>query len=143
MEIKATSKFDYETIKDFVRFSMFPNSNAKKYMTGFIIYFSVMTMVILLLMMIFGVSKYMLILLVLMIVFFAIMLFFYFMLPKIQYNALGKMKDAENEFTFYDDYIRASTNIEGMSGISEIKYSMIAVMKFNKKIRELYKKQLP
>ncbi|MBE7064399.1 MAG: hypothetical protein E7384_01085 [Ruminococcaceae bacterium] len=125
MEIKATSKFDYETMRDYVRFSAVPKSDAKKHMI-FNIFSSVAAIVVIIFVMfLFGISKTMLVLLIGIIIMFGISLFMYYVMPKIQYNSLGKMQNVENEFTFYDDYLRATSNTDGINGESKMKYCMI------------------
>ena len=49
----------------------------------------------------------------------------YFLLPKIRYNSLAKMKDIINEYTFCDEVLIITTKGAEYNGESEIKYSLI------------------
>ena len=50
--------------------------------------------------------------------------FMYFGLPKIQYKALAKMKDAENEYVFCDNVLKTFTKSQEYNGEAEIEYSL-------------------
>ena len=51
--------------------------------------------------------------------------FAYWIFPKIQYKSLGKLADIENEFVFYDDVIKITSNNTEYSGEAELKYTVI------------------
>ncbi|MBQ3518923.1 MAG: YcxB family protein [Clostridia bacterium] len=48
-----------------------------------------------------------------------------FAMPKYQYNALEKMKDAVNNFAFYDDSIHIVLSAQEYNGETDMQYSMI------------------
>lgn len=51
--------------------------------------------------------------------------FFYFVFPQIQFKGLHKMKQIENEYTFYDEHIRVLSRGEEYTGEAELRYTMI------------------
>ena len=55
---------------------------------------------------------------------FLLSIYMYFLLPKITYNALANLKDAENEFVFTNDSLKITTKSEKYTGESEIEYSV-------------------
>ncbi|MBQ8164669.1 MAG: YcxB family protein [Clostridia bacterium] len=119
MEIKATSKYDYETARAF-----YYVLTLKRIVIDIII-FAVLEAIVLLKIFLFGISTMMLAVAILIPVELLVICLFHFVGAKRFYNSLGKMKNVENEFTFFEDSFRAVSKIEGMNGGSEIKYSMI------------------
>ena len=51
--------------------------------------------------------------------------YLYFILPKIRYKALVKMKGTENEYTFCEDVIKIVTTNNDYNGTAEINYSLL------------------
>ena len=52
-------------------------------------------------------------------------IYFYYILPRIKYNAMSKLQNAETEFVFYDNSMKVFTTGAGLAGQSEIQYSLI------------------
>ncbi len=61
-----------------------------------------------------------------------------FAVPKYQYNALVNMKDAVNNYLFYDDRIHITTTGQDFNGETEIKYSLLFKAGETKKYLFLY-----
>ena len=49
----------------------------------------------------------------------------YFLLPRLQYNSMSKMKDISNDYIFRDEDFIASTDSEQYKGNSVIRYSLL------------------
>ena len=49
----------------------------------------------------------------------------YFLMPRIQYNSMSKMKDIGNSYTFHDEYFTAATDSEDYKGDSIITYTVL------------------
>ena len=58
------------------------------------------------------------------IILFLLECYLYFLLPKIRYKALAKMKDAENEYIFCDNVLKTFTKSQEYNGEAEIEYSL-------------------
>ncbi|MBR6764923.1 MAG: YcxB family protein [Clostridia bacterium] len=123
MEIKAKCKYDLDSVKAWTRLNMFKQADPKKRMILWNIIYTILCIVIIWEIVTFGTDALMLILLGVCLLFQLLVLFLYFIAPKIQYKALAKMRDAENEYFFGDDTLKASTKGEEYNGASEIQYS--------------------
>ncbi len=49
----------------------------------------------------------------------------YFLMPRLQYNSMSKMKDISNDYIFRDDYFFASAGSEEYKGALTVKYSLL------------------
>ena len=106
MEIRAKCKFDFVSIRALTHLSLFKKANPQKSFFTWTIISAILAVVIILEMIIF--SDTMLIgLLCVAIILFLLECYLYFLLPKIRYNALAKMKNAENQ------YITLSLSLNG------------------------------
>lgn len=124
MEIRAKCHYNLDAINALVRLSMFKRNDPKKRMILWTILYALLFGVILLEKMIFRVD---LPLDILFIIEFATLLYLYFgyfLLPKIRYHAMSKMKEIANEYIFYDDQLHVSSNSEDYHGTAEIKYDL-------------------
>lgn len=124
MEIRAKSKFDYDSIKALIYVSLYKKANPKKNFIAQTIVAAFLALVVTLEMIIFSDTELVLLLCVL-ITIILIQAFVYFILPKIRYNAMLNMKGIENEFVFTDDGVRIVSKSEDYNGEGEIKYSML------------------
>ena len=126
MEIKAQSNFDLDTIKAFSRLQLFKKHEPKKRMIFWTVACSILLIIVVLEVIFLDVNPSLLYVLGgVLVVVFALECYWYFFLPKIQYNALGKMKDIENEFLFCDNAIKVCSKNEEFCGTSEIEYSAL------------------
>ena len=123
MEIKAKCKFDFESTRALTHLSLFKKANPKKRFLTWTIISAILAVIIILEMIIF--SDAMLIeLLCVAIILFLLECYLYFLLPKIRYKALAKMKDAENEYVFCDNVLKTFTKHQEYNGEAEIEYSL-------------------
>ena len=123
MEIKAKCKFDFQSIRALTHLSLFKKANPKKRFLTWSIISGILAVIIILEMIIF--SDAMLIeLLCVAVILFLLECYLYFLLPKIRYKALAKMKDAENEYIFCDNVLKAFTKSQEYNGEAEIEYSL-------------------
>ena len=125
MKITAKSKFNYKTIRDFIRTTSFYKTNPMKKLVIYCAIFAVLAVSILLEMYLLGPQTYLTVMLIVALVVVLLELYIYFILPRIQYNALGQMKGCTNEFTFTDDSIRLVSLDNGFSGESRIDYKVL------------------
>ncbi len=124
MEIKAKCKFDFDSIRALTHLTMFKKANPKKRLVFWSVAFSILFVVIILEIIAFGMDSILLVLLGVEILWFMLMCFWYFIIPRIQYKSLAKMKDVENEYTFYDNMLKVSTKSQEYNGEAEIEYSL-------------------
>jgi len=123
MEIKAKCKFDFDSIRALTHLSLFKKANPKKKFLSWSIISAILAVIIILEMIIF--SDAMLIeLLCIAGLLFLLECYLYLLLPKIRYKALAKMKDAENEYIFCDNVLKAFTKSQEYNGEAEIEYSL-------------------
>lgn len=123
MEIKAKCKFDFDSIRALTHLSLFKKANPKKRFLTWSIISAILAVVIILEMIVF--SNSMLIeLLCVAGVLFLLECYLYLLLPKIRYNALAKMKDAQNEYVFCDNVLKTFTKSNEYNGEAEIEYSL-------------------
>ena len=138
MEIQASSKFDYESMKALTHVTFYGKRNPK----NIFIIISVFVGIIPLLPAVLAflcVGYFSLDLMAYMytdsdflfeIVFVAVLLelfncFMYFWAPKIQFRNLKKMQNIQNDFIFYDDYIKVTSVNAEYNGEGEIQYSLL------------------
>ena len=123
MEIKAKCKCDFESIRALTHLSLFKKANPKKRFLTWSIISGILAVIIILEMIIF--SDAMLVeLLCVAGILFLLECYLYFLLPKIRYKALAKMKDAENEYIFCDNVLKTFTKSQEYNGEAEIEYSL-------------------
>lgn len=125
MEINAASKYDFEAIKSLTHLWMFKRADPKKRMIFWSIAYAILTAVVILEMIVFGFDTILMVVLGCGLLSYLLLCYLYFLLPKIQYNSLAKMKNIVNEYTFLDDKINIVTKSDQYNGMGEIKYSLI------------------
>ena len=123
MEIKAKCKFDFESIKALTHLSLFKRANPKKRFLTWSIISTLLVVIIVLEMIIFS-DTTLIELLCVAVVLFLFECYLYFLLPKVRYKALAKMKNAENEYTFCDTFLKTFTKNQEYNGEAEIEYSL-------------------
>lgn len=125
MKITAKSKFNYKTIKSFVRTSTFRKRDPLKQMLIYCLIAVLLIAVLCVEMYLLGVSKMPFILLLVAVAMLLLELYFYFVLPRIYYKRLGELKGCTNEFTFTDECIRMTSCDNGFSGETCIDYKVL------------------
>ena len=124
MEIRAKCKYDYETCKAVAYVAGYKKSNPKKVIALRIAVYLVLVLLNVAVAYTGEVkSGYGLMLVCAMLV--LLELFMYFVLPRIQYNSMSKMKDVGNDYVFHDEEFTATTVSEHFSGQDVMKYSLI------------------
>ena len=123
MEIRAKCKLDFESIKALTHLSLFKKAKPKKRFLIWSIISAILSVIIIFEMIVF--SDAMLIeLLCVSVILFLLECYLYFLLPKIRYKALAKMKDAENQYIFCDNVLKTFTKSQEYNGEAEIEYSL-------------------
>ena len=124
MEIKAKCKYDYETMKALTRLWFAGKGNPKTIFIALLAGVSALLVICLLEIFLFSNNNFAILLVALPFLGF-LFIYFYFILPRIRYNAMSKLQNAETEFVFYDNSMKAFTTGEGIAGQSEIQYSLL------------------
>lgn len=124
MEIKAKCKFDLDSIKALTHVSTYKKSNPKKTVLARAIFCSVLLLAATVQLALFGFRSILILLIALDLLIVAIDAFMYWGLPRIQYKAFVKLKDAENDYIFTNDVLKVTTKGEIYSGEAEIGYSL-------------------
>lgn len=125
MEIRAKCKFDFDAIKALTHLSTYKKSNPKRTVRSRAILYFVLLLMVIAELIVFGFNFFPIILIVVALFAIAVDLFMYFALPQIQYKALAKMKNAENNYLFCDNVIKVLTKSEEYNGEAEIEYSLL------------------
>ena len=126
MEIKAKATYNLEAMKALTHLWMFKKSDPKKHMIMWSVLDFLLLVILIAELIMFGVSLITLVLVGADVFLCLLECYWYFILPKIRYNTLGKLKDATNEYTFYDDMMCGVTKSDEYNGESEIKYTGIS-----------------
>ena len=124
MEIKASCKYDLNAMKAFTRRSMYIKANPKSRMIVTTILYSILMLLVVFCLIVVGHNSTLYTILGLCVLALLWLYFTYFLSPIIKYNAQVKMKDAKNEYIFYDDMIKASTEGDEFNGETKIEYSL-------------------
>lgn len=123
MEIRAGSKYDFETIKAFTHVQVYKKKDPRKAFVLHSVIWAILTAVLVLELVFIYRDGIMFILLGLGVILFAVRCFTYFKIPQKQYKAMGSQQNLENEFIFCDDVIKISSSNDLYSGTEEISYS--------------------
>lgn len=125
MEIKASCKYDLNAMKAFTRRNMYIKANPKSRMIVTTILYAILMLLIVFCLIVFGHNSTLYTILGLCVLMLVWLYFTYFLSPIIRYNAQEKMKDVKNEYIFYDDIIKASTEGDEFKGETKIEYSLL------------------
>jgi len=138
MEIRAKCKYDFDSIKALTHLTMFKKSNPKKRLTFWSAAFAILFIIIILEIVAFGADTILFILLGVEIVWLTLMYFWYFIIPKIQYKSMSKVKDIENQYVFCDNVLKTFTKSQEYNGVAEIEYSFFVRVYETKRYFFLY-----
>lgn len=119
MEIRANSKYDFETVRALTHAISYKKRDPKKSFQISMIFWGIMAVFAVL-----ALPEMLLAFLVVLGIF--LNLFQYFLLPKMQYRLLAKLKGTENEFIFGEESFRVLSHTEAYQGEAEIRYELIA-----------------
>jgi hypothetical protein len=123
MEIKAKGKLDLELCKALMHLVMFKKADPKKRMRVWAVVYGIILALVVFDFIAFGVDTFIIVMLGVVVFTVLLMCYLYFIVPKIKYKSLAKMKDAENEYVFCDDVLRVFTKTAEYSGEATIEYS--------------------
>lgn len=138
MEIRAKCKFDRNTIRALTHLTVFKKANPKKRVITRTVLCVILLLVIIVELVFFKFDIIPIVLIAVDILVIAVDCFMYFLLPKIQYKALAKMKDAENEYIFCDNVVKTFTKGQEYKGEAEIEYSLFVKVYETTKYMFLY-----
>ena len=124
MEIKAKCKFDIDSTRALTHLAMYKKANPKKRMMFWSVAYAILLVAIVLEIIFFDMDLVLLVLLCVEILGFVLICFWYFIVPKIQYKAMNKMKDVENQYIFCDNVLKTFTKSKEYNGEAEIEYSL-------------------
>lgn len=124
MEIKARSTYDYKTVKDMVRFSIFKRRSPLASLISYTV-LMVACMIIVFILNREERSSYILLCTCGIIGLIGIY-FMYFIMPKQRYNALKEMKDTVNKFVFEDEFINVVSDNPKYSGTAKLRYDLLS-----------------
>ena len=124
MEIKASCRYDLSSVKAFTRLSMFKKAKPEKRFILETVFFAVLEVLLLMEMIVFGLDSELLTLAVVLGVWYLLFIYLYFLVPKIRYNAMAKLKDVENLYVFGENAVQVTTGGADMNGKSTIDYTV-------------------
>lgn len=124
MKIKAKCKYDLDSVKALTHLAMYKKADPKKRLIFWSAVFVILFIIIVLEMIAFGMDAILFVLLSVEIFGLFLIYFWYFIIPKIQYKSLAKMKNVENEYVFCDNVLKVFTKSQEYNGEAEIEYSL-------------------
>ena len=124
MEIKAKCKYDLDSVKALTHLTMYKKSDPRKRLIFWSTAFAILFIIIILEIVAFGGDTVLYVLLGAEISWLLLIYFWYFIIPKIRYKALAKMKEVENEYIFFDNVLKTFTKSQEYNGEAEIEYSL-------------------
>lgn len=123
MEIKAKCKYDFESVKALTHLAMYKKADPKKRLIFWTIAYAILIAFIVWEIVVFDMDTTLLVLLACGISILLLTYLWYFIIPKIQYKSLAKMRSIENEYVFCDNTLKVFTKSRGYNGESVIEYS--------------------
>lgn len=125
MEIKASSTFDYDTMKKFCRFAYFKRGRFWVMMSLLLIMAIPVYIISLNYIINYLYYGYLPLMIVITVIIVLYIINCLFIAPKLVYKRLGKYKDLRNDFVFKDESFVVSSECEGYSGNDEQTYSTL------------------
>ncbi len=124
MEIKAKTKLDFEAAKALAHVSLYRKKNPKKSFALWCALCLILACLVVASAIWFKDWKTFVYPAIALALLFFMNAFTYYIIPRIQYKSLSKLKDVENEYVFTDDALKVLTRNESYSGVSEMKYGL-------------------
>ncbi len=125
MEVKAKCKYDYEACRAVSYIANYRKQNPVKAIITHLIIEAALVAGNLFVITTIGWNFSNMLMLVLLSIVAVLDLFMYFVIPRLQYRSMSKMKDLENRYVFLDDYFSAVTVSEEYSAEATIRYSLL------------------
>lgn len=124
MNINASCKFDYKSIKALTHLSTYRKSDPKKRMLSFLITFAVLSVIIVAEIILIAPDPFLFYLLAIAVVCLLIDLYVYFIIPKISFAAMKNMQNTENEYIFSDNSVKITSKSSEYNGEANIEYTL-------------------
>lgn len=124
MEIKAKCKYDFESVKAFVHLTMYKRADPKKRLIFWTIAYAILIAFIVWEIVVFDMDTTLLVLLACGISILLLTYLWYFIIPKIQYRSLAKIRGIENEYVFCDNALKVFTKSREYNSEAVIEYSV-------------------
>ena len=137
MEIRAKSKYDFETVKALSHLLFYKKNNPKKSLISTVALFSIIIVEII----VFKAYLLLVIALVLNAIFILCNFLIYYIFPKYQYKLLGKMQGVVNEYIFGDSKLKVYSKGEQYNAETEVEYSLFVNVYETSKYFFLYQTQ--
>lgn len=125
MQIKASAKLDYNTVKYLTRMNLSVKNNPRNSMIIVLSVCAIFICIFLFLASVSSVSVGMILGLILDILLFIFVLFLYFLMPKIRFSCMGKMQNTVIEYIFCDNVVKVNSASETYSSLAEFRYDML------------------
>ena len=123
MEIKAKCKYNFDCIKATTHLSLYKRKNPQKSFVVWSIISAILALIIIFKLIMFF-DPIWIKLLCLEFALFLLSCYLYFILPKIRYKAMAKMKNIENEYVFCDDVVKIYSRSAEYNGEAMIEYPL-------------------
>ena len=124
MEIKATCKFDLDSVKALTHLTMYKKANPKKRLVFWTVAVLILCLFIVMELLAFGKDPVLSVLLGIEIFGLFLIYFRYFITPRLRYNSLAKMQNVENHYVFCDHVMKVFTKSQVYNGQAEIEYAL-------------------
>ena len=141
MEIRAKSKYDFETVKALSHLLFYKKNNPKKSLISTVVLFSIFSVIIIVEIIVFKAYLLLVIALVLNAIFILCNFLIYYIFPKYQYKLLGKMQGVVNEYIFGDSKLKVYSKGEQYNAETEVEYSLFVNVYETSKYFFLYQTQ--
>lgn len=138
MNIRASGKLDFESVKALSHLCIFGKKDPEKAMVYYTVICAVLFAFAIFITVFFGINFIAVFTAVCSICVCALQCFFYFIIPRLRYNALSKVNDSVNEYLFSDNAFYVSAETDMYKGKSEIKYSVIVKVSETKRYIFIY-----
>ncbi len=125
MEIKAKCKYDFKTCKAMAHVYSYKKKNPLKTMILHFILAFVLAVLNFILIRLTGGEAINTVAFVCCLLIVVLELTMYFLMPRLQYNSMSKMKDMANDYIFRDEDFTATTDSEEYKGDSVVRYSLL------------------
>ena len=125
MEIKAKCTYDLEAVTALTHLTLFKKADPKKRFVLWNVTFLVFLAVVILEIITFGVNGSLVMLLIVDVVWVALAYFLYYIIPRLQYKALSRLKNIENKYSFSANSLKVVAENEEYKGETEIEYTML------------------
>lgn len=125
MEIKASCKLSLESCKALTHLQMFRKADPRKRMLFWSVIYALLALIVVGELVLSGPDMTLYIMLAVLGAVYLLEAYWYFLLPRLQYGRMAKLKDTVNMYTFGEESIQITSEADGYHGTGEALYSMI------------------